>query len=301
MTFSNITTAGWTPTVDNLKNLEAAFRAKAHENDAFVFDLLGNSSIRFEQVDGTTAMPFKSNGRFHLGGNVVVAPPDIFKDVINKVLPILSAKGDKPCVIIPPLPRFLFARCCNDPDHCTNATDKDFSKTLLAGFTEIRNLLIRYLVSAGLTNFRVMDICCTTSCSITACADERLKSLRSVTAKDGVHYVDVGYKNLVGRYIDCLSKMLSRESFTPKKQVNLPLFSGEDSGARADPLTKKDPRVRCSVAHEDHPWVSPEVGPVPPEIGRGLLSGNCTTESRNSTRTVDGNITAPGNSHFPFH
>jgi hypothetical protein len=217
MTFSNITTLGWTPTADNLNKLEVAIRAKAHKNKAFVFDLLGNSSVRFEQVDGTTAMPFKSNGRFHLGGNVVVAPPDIFKEVINKVLPIISAKGDKPCVIIPPLPRFLFARCCNDPDHYTNATDNDFSKTMLSGFTEIRNFLIRHLVSAGLTNFRVMDICCTTSCSITACADERLKSLRSVTAKDGVHYVDVGYKNLAGRCIDCLSKMLNRESFTPEK------------------------------------------------------------------------------------
>jgi hypothetical protein len=109
MTFSNLTTAGWTPTVDNLNKLEAAIRAKAHENKAFVFDLLGNSSVRFEQVDGTTAMPFKSNGHFHIGGNVVVAQPVIFKEVINKVLPIMAAKGDKPCVIIPPLPRFLFA------------------------------------------------------------------------------------------------------------------------------------------------------------------------------------------------
>ncbi len=171
----------------------------------------------FIGIYGTTAMPFKSNGCFHLGGNVVVAPPVIFKEVINKVLPILAAKGDKPCVIIPPLPRFLFARCCNDPDHCTSATDKDFSETMLSGFTELRNKLIRHQVSAGLNNFRVMDICCTTTCSVTACTDERLKSLRSVTAKDGVHFVDVGYKNLAGRSIECLSKMLNHESPAPEK------------------------------------------------------------------------------------
>ncbi len=217
MIFSNITTAGWTPTVDNLNKLEAAIRAKAHENEAFVFDLLGNSSVRFKQEDGTTAMPFKSNGHFHLGGNVVVTPPDTFKEVINKVLPIIFAKGNKPCVIIPPLPRFLFARCCNDPDHCTNATEIDFSKTMLTGFTEMRNNLIRQLVSAGLNNFRVMDVCCTTSCPVTACKDDRLKGLRSVTAKDGVHYVDAGYKNLAGRCMDCLSKMLSHESQKPEK------------------------------------------------------------------------------------
>jgi hypothetical protein len=214
MSFCNLTTAGWVPTVDNVEKLETVIRTHAPETEAFVFDLLGNSSVRFEQIDGTTALPFKSNGRFHLDGNVVITRPEIFKDVINKVILVIKAKGAKPGVIIPLLPRYLFARCCNDPDHCTNATGQNFSKTLLSGFTEMRNYLIRQLVSAGLTNFRVMDICCTTTCSVTASSDERIKGLRTVTAKDGVHYVDEGYKNLAGRCTECLSKMLSqREEF----------------------------------------------------------------------------------------
>jgi hypothetical protein len=81
----------------------------------------------------------------------------------------------------------------------------------------MRNALIRQLVSAGLSNFRVMDVCCTTTCSATACTDGRLKGLKSVTAKDGVHFVDAGYKNLAKRCMDCLSKMLSHESRIPEK------------------------------------------------------------------------------------
>jgi hypothetical protein len=208
MSFANLTTASWIATTKTVKKLETIIKSRAPEIDAFVFDLLGNSSVRFEQADGTTALPFKSNGRFHLGGNVAVTPPDIFKDVIKKVIPVFRAKGEKPCVVIPPLPRYLFARCCNDPDHCINADETDFCKTLLSGFTEMRNNLIRQLVSAGLTNFRVMDTCCTTTCSVTACSEERIKGLRSVTAKDGVHYVDIGYKNLAGRCVECLLKML---------------------------------------------------------------------------------------------
>ncbi len=75
----------------------------------------------------------------------------------------------------------------------------------------MRNSLIRQLVSSGLTNFRVMDICCTMECPVTACTEERIKGLRSVTAKDGVHFVNVGYKNLAGRCVDCLSKMFGKE------------------------------------------------------------------------------------------
>jgi hypothetical protein len=87
MSFANITTAGWLATAETVKKLETVVRSHAPETDAFVFDLLGNSSVRFEQADGTTALPFKSNGRFHLGGKVVVTPPDIFMDVTNKVIP----------------------------------------------------------------------------------------------------------------------------------------------------------------------------------------------------------------------
>jgi hypothetical protein len=208
MTFANITTSGWMATAENVKNLETLISSRTQEMDAFVFDLLGNSSVRFEQKDGTTALPFKSNGRYHLGGDVVVTPPDIFSEVVKKVIPLFKATGNKPSVIIPPLPRYMFARCCNDTDHCTKASEPHFCKTLLSGFIEMRNSLIRQLVSSGLTNFRVMDTCCTTDCPITACSEERIKGLRSVTAKDGVHFVDAGYKNLAEQCVDCLSKML---------------------------------------------------------------------------------------------
>jgi hypothetical protein len=211
MTFANITTVGWMATAENVKNLGALIDSRSQETDAYVFDLLGNSSVRFEQADGTTALPFKSNGRYHLGGDVVVTPPDIFSEVVKKVIPLLKSIGNKPSVIIPPLPRYLFARCCNDTDHCTNASGPYFCKTLLSGFTEMRNSLICQLVSSGLTNFRVMDICCTKECPVTACTEERIKGLRSVTAKDGVHFVNAGYKNLAGRCVDCLSKMFGKE------------------------------------------------------------------------------------------
>ncbi len=292
MLFANITTSGWMATAENVKNLETSISSRIQETDAFVFDLLGNSSIRFEQSDGTTALPFKSNGRFHLGGDVVVTPPDIFLEVVKKVIPLFRATGDKPCVIIPPLPRYMFTRCCNDTDHCTNASEPNFCKTLLSRFIEIRNSLIRQLVSAGLTNFRVMDTCCTTVCPVTACVEERIKGLRSVTAKDGVHFVDVGYKNLAGRSINCLSKMIKKRPTTllgpnPEKQVTPPLFSGEASEACGGLLATKNPK-----GHEDPgvlPWGSPEVGRLPPEVGRGPPTASCTmVATRTTIRIGDG-------------
>jgi hypothetical protein len=60
---------------------------KTNDSTAFVFDLLGNSSLRFEQFDETTALPFKSTGQFHFGGRVVITPPDVFKRLVDNIVP----------------------------------------------------------------------------------------------------------------------------------------------------------------------------------------------------------------------
>jgi hypothetical protein len=51
MTFANITTVGWMATGENVKKLMALIESRSQETDAYVFDLLGNSSVRFEQAD----------------------------------------------------------------------------------------------------------------------------------------------------------------------------------------------------------------------------------------------------------
>jgi hypothetical protein len=74
--------------------------------------------------------------------------------------------------------------------------EKDFPEMLLSGFVQMRNDMIRQLVSCGLTNFKVIDSCCATNCSLTANIRERIVELRKVTAKDGVHFIDDGYRNI---------------------------------------------------------------------------------------------------------
>jgi hypothetical protein len=188
----------------------------AKNSAAFVFDLLGNSSVRFEQFDGTTSLPFKSNSKFHLAGKVVVTPPEIFKKVVENITPIIKAKGNKPCIILPPLPRYLFSRCCSDNSHCTNASDPEYSSALMSGFVRLKNDLIKNLVSQGVTDFKVVDSCCVTPCSTTSNIIERLDELKNVTNSDRTHFNAAGYKNLATRTIGCLKTLVSK----PKKATS---------------------------------------------------------------------------------
>jgi hypothetical protein len=165
-------------------------------------------------------LPFKSQGRFHLGGKVVVSPPDIFKKTVSAIVPILLEKKDIPCVIVPPIPRYLFSRCCSDTGHCTNANDSDFCEKLLTGFLQQRNDLIKNLVAAGITNFKVLDACCTTAGATTANTKTRITDLRGVTARDGVHFVAAGYRNLAARSQVCICALLSAPSRPVKPSVS---------------------------------------------------------------------------------
>jgi hypothetical protein len=203
------TLPGWTPSPGNVAKLQNEIETDL--SSSYVFDLYGNSSLRFEQYDGTTALPFQSNGRFHFGGKVVTTPPEIFKKIVDTTIPIIRTKGDNPGVIIPPLPRGLFSRCCSDSAHCTNAKDDTYVTTLLSGFIGLRNDLIKHLVHAGLTNFKVMDSCCVTNCSPTANLPERLEGLQKVTSKDGIHFSTEGYKNLSTRVLQCIEGMQSQK------------------------------------------------------------------------------------------
>jgi hypothetical protein len=54
----------------------------------------------------------------------------------------------------------------------------------------------------------VLDTCCTTNCAKTANTKTRLTDLKMVTAKDGVHYVAAGYRNLAIRSVSCLKTSL---------------------------------------------------------------------------------------------
>jgi hypothetical protein len=150
---------------------------------------------------------------------VVTTPNDIFKKVVENVILIFKTKGNRPCVIIPPLPRYLFSRCCNDESHCINAKEENFAEHLLDGFLQLRTDLIHQLVQSGLTNFKVLDLCCTTSCEKTAIIPERIVSLRETTKKDGVHFTGKESGCLATRAISCLKSLMSVPRKTKKKST----------------------------------------------------------------------------------
>jgi hypothetical protein len=71
---------------------------------AFILDLFGNTSVRFEQFNGTTALCLsKARGNLILVAKsfIFVSAMELFKRTIDAVFLILTAREKSPCVLNP--------------------------------------------------------------------------------------------------------------------------------------------------------------------------------------------------------
>ncbi len=58
----DLTTPGWVPTEAGLAEVLARLQGVPREGSVYVLDLLGNSTTRYVQYDGTLAIPTKLGG-----------------------------------------------------------------------------------------------------------------------------------------------------------------------------------------------------------------------------------------------
>ena len=176
---------------------------------AVVLDLFGNSAYRYEQQDGNLAMPCKVSGKYHLPGKISTLGDRAMNSLISSARPLLELLPKATKVILPPLPRYVFGSCCEDPDHGNNSRDTDNPRNTLGDLAHLRKI-IKQKVSTISGKCWVIDpvtACLAVPCSSTT--EEKIAALRQVTAIDNVHYTVEGYNNLGANLVTCLTDIQS--------------------------------------------------------------------------------------------
>jgi hypothetical protein len=67
-----------------------------------IFDLLSNFVYRYHQCDDTLSLPYKSNGRYLLAGDVIVLSDAVFKKTVENLVPILRVCPSALKIVTPP-------------------------------------------------------------------------------------------------------------------------------------------------------------------------------------------------------
>jgi hypothetical protein len=186
---------GWVASEASVGALKEKLRQYAGSGSyVVIWDVLSNSTYRCVQEDGTLALPYKSGGKYHLAGRIDICSRETVNTVMHKVREALEdIKGLKVC--IPPLPRYLFVKCCEEEGHCEGVGSEGHPSTLLKKTLQVRKVMKEYVVKHGMATTWVPDI-------VKAMDQEKnsMEGLISVfstlTDDGGVHLVPEGYRKI---------------------------------------------------------------------------------------------------------
>jgi len=203
----DLCTPGWTVTPENVDALTAQLKqCNPCQNTAFILDLFGNSCFRATLFDGSTTMPIKGGGCYHLPGSVTVCPDEVFLKLIDTAMPVIEAVKCDVKILIPPLPRYLFSGCCENPLHCVNVKENSHAETLLSATSRLRTSLKRKLAETVPGTTWVMESCSVLIEAAELTIVEKLSKLRTVYGTDGVHLRPEGTENLSKNIIGTIKK-----------------------------------------------------------------------------------------------
>jgi hypothetical protein len=157
-TVTDLTVPSWLATPDNvtalLEKLESLSLSPGY---TLVMELFGNSTYRFEQFDGTMALPFKYGNGYHMEGRIGVCDDESFLRLLHSLEPLINHGKPSIKIFVPPLPRYIFSGCCSLKSHSTNVGETDHSEKLLGNTVKFRNILKTALLNRGIDDFFVLD------------------------------------------------------------------------------------------------------------------------------------------------
>ena len=105
------------------------------------------------------ALPINLPGGHHLLGSIGVCSTVALKAMIGKLIPVIGeVSGQSPCIVMPPVPRFLTGGCCEDATHSTNTGNTSYKEDLLEKVSHVHKVLRDEVVGSSLSGVWVPDI-----------------------------------------------------------------------------------------------------------------------------------------------
>jgi hypothetical protein len=174
------------------------------ENAVLVIQLLDNSVLECLTDQGDRVLPKRGwDGKFHAPGNLKVIGKDSLRDLFMNLQPVFKAVKNFSCLILSPLPRYLWHRCCDDPAHITNSEQPEFASEMGRGLKELTTNLRNMIFIRKLRGLTVMNT--VEALGIVPDADGHVLEIERVLALwggDPVHPSQAAYRLLAGKIVE---------------------------------------------------------------------------------------------------
>jgi hypothetical protein len=216
LTVVDSTVAGFRITDSSVTAMASDIEEKLVEldpaNTVVLVHLLDNSIYQCKHDNGDRTLPKRGrDGNYHAEGELSIVNRDTLRELFSSLQPIFKADKNFQCILLSPLPRYLWSRCCEDPNHITNSEELRYAANMGTALRELnrslRNMifmrkmkgvtLLNSLEALGLIPLAVED---------SVCEDEG--RIVAQWGDDPVHPTKAAYRELAAKIADKAEQLL---------------------------------------------------------------------------------------------
>ena len=176
-------------------------------NTIIVLHIFDNAIYYGCTEEGEVLIPKKGSDRkYHIVGNLHVVKKAAFRELFGHALNLIKSAGKKQVILMAPLPRYLFARCCNSSEHLWNREEGGFGRFLRSSLQEITTWMESMVEMRRMKNVSVFN-----TMEALGLLDEDLDEDRTLRlwGSDPVHPTEEAYQVIAEKVISAAISALA--------------------------------------------------------------------------------------------
>jgi hypothetical protein len=233
----------WRVNSGNVEELLSLTREAIEDKDpgAVVYQFLDNSCFYGRTSDGSrTAAKRGDDGEYHLEGEVTVCSKDTQLEHLNTIKPLLEITDKRKCLLLTPLPRYVAAGCCTNPEHCSNRRYPDFVQHMRDSLEMLRKHFKDFLYYRSMRHIKIVD----------PGMDIRGLSIEEVWGDSAIHPQPLVYCRIAAAVIR-IAENMDQEASNKRRRADS--IDGQGRGGNNEMRGRRDPDTRQDWRQHDGP------------------------------------------------
>ena len=242
--------------VDSLvTDLEEAMIGLDDASTAVLLQPFDNSIFFSSKAQGEKVLTRRGpDGRFHVEGELKMISREDMKDMFSSITPLIKACKGKKVIVMGPMPRYLFSRCCQARGHLTNFDSTVYVAEQRDSIMNVYTWLKNIIFMRRLKNVKIFNPSEALGLGKNLGDDTDAEALMDLWGSDPVHPTERAYTILAGAVTTMADELIAEGAEpappTASKSMKRPA-AREPWLAASEPVAKR-------LNERGHPY--PRVG-----------------------------------------
>jgi hypothetical protein len=220
------TMAGFRITENSVAEMTADVKEKIAEldplNTVVLIQLLDNSIYQCTLPNGDKVLPKKGrDGKYHAEGELHVVNRDTVRELFSTLQPIFRAVREFKTILLTPLPRYLWSRCCSNPLHITNSEAPGYAASMGSALRDLNKCLRNMIFMRKLKGVYTLNSMEALGLipPMTSDHTEDEERVIALWGPDPVHPTSAAYRELAAKIAEKASEILAEKSAQEEQSV----------------------------------------------------------------------------------